>query len=254
MSDSLRLPATAPARRLPDRMASAPSAPDSGFDHGSRRRSVVRCVLTDVFQGRLRAGQRLITESLANRFGVSHTPIREALIELAGIGVIDLLPNRGAVVRRVTGREVREVCQVRRSLECLAVRQACGKTDRETLEFLAAEFRRLLAEAADSTPETVERSRAFDTRLHDLIWASSGNGFLAAELARLKTLFRAYRDVAWEQEQADNDFHRVGVEAREHLAIVTALLAADPPAAARAMARHIRSGEKYWSRITDRLT
>jgi DNA-binding GntR family transcriptional regulator len=234
-------------------MAALNSVADSGFDHGSRRHAVVRSVLTDVFQGRLRAGQRLVTETLANRFGVSHTPIREALIELAGIGVIDLLPNRGAVVRRVTGREVREVCQVRRSLECLAVRQACGKIDAATLAELADEFRRLLAEADRSTPRTVERSRAFDNRLHDTIWASAGNRFLAGELARLKTLFRAYRDVAWEQEQADNDFHRVGVEAREHLAIVEGLAANDPGAAARAMARHIRSGEKYWSRITDRL-
>jgi DNA-binding GntR family transcriptional regulator len=234
-------------------MAAVPSASDSTFDHGSRRHAVVRSVLTDVFQGRLRAGQRLVTESLANRLGVSHTPIREALIELAGIGVVDLLPNRGAVVRKVTARDVREVCQVRRSLECLAVRQACGKIDPQRLAVLAEEFRKLLAGAADSTAETVARSREFDNQLHDLIWASAGNHFLAGELARLKTLFRAYRDVAWEQEQADNDFHRVGVEAREHLAIVEALLACDPTAAARAMARHIRSGEKYWSRITDRL-
>lgn len=234
-------------------MAVAPTPPDSAFDHGSRRQAVVRSVLTDVFQGRLRAGQRLVTQYLADRFGVSHTPIREALIELAGIGVVDLLPNRGAVVRRVTDKEVREVCQVRRSLECLAARQACGNTDPAQLTTLACVFRTLLAGAADSTPETVARSREFDDRLHDLIWASAGNRFLASELARLKTLFRAYRDVAWEQEQADNDFHRVGVEAGEHLAIVEALLATDPRAAARAMGAHIRSGEKYWSRIAERL-
>src|SRR3954468_24321473 len=104
-------------------MAIRPS-PDSSFDHGLRRQAVVRFVLTEVFQGRLRAGERLVTQALANRFGVSHTPTREALIELAGIGVVDLLPNRGAVVRRVTAKDVREVCQVRRALEYLATRQA----------------------------------------------------------------------------------------------------------------------------------
>src|SRR6478752_4797347 len=121
----------------------AHSISDSSFDHGSRRQAVVRSVLTDVFQGRIRAGQRLVTEVLANRFGVSHTPIREALIELAGIGVIDLLPNRGAIVRRVTHKEVREVCQVRASLECLAIRQACGKVNHTTLAELATEFKKL---------------------------------------------------------------------------------------------------------------
>ena len=91
-------------------------------DHGLRRQAIVASLLTDVFQGRLRAGQHLVTRELAGRFGVSHTPIREALIALAGIGIIDLLPNRGAVVRRVTPRDVREICQVRRVLECEAVR------------------------------------------------------------------------------------------------------------------------------------
>src|SRR5579864_2614182 len=79
-------------------------------DHGLRRQTIVQSLLTDVFQGKLRAGQRLITQELAERFGVSHTPIREALIALAGIGIVDLLPNRGAVVRKVSADEVREIC------------------------------------------------------------------------------------------------------------------------------------------------
>jgi len=61
-------------------------------------------------------------------------------------------------------------------------------------------------------------------------------------------LFRAFRDVAREHDGARNDFHRLAEEAREHLAIVEALLAGDARAAARAMAQHIRSGSKYWSR------
>jgi DNA-binding GntR family transcriptional regulator len=224
---------------------------DPGFDHGRRRQSVVRSVLTDVFQGRVRAGERLVTQTLADRFGVSHTPIREALIELAGIGVIDLLPNKGAVVRKVTARDVREVCQVRRSLECLATRRACGRIDPDALAGLAAETEALTAGA--TTADAVATARDVDDRLHDLIAASCGNSFLRAELARLKTLFRAFRDVAWEQEAERNDYHRIAVEAREHRDLIRALAAADAKAAARAMARHIRSGEAYWSRVTTRL-
>jgi DNA-binding GntR family transcriptional regulator len=77
-------------------------------DHGLRRQTIVQSLLSEVFQGRLRAGEHLVTQALAGRFGVSHTPVREALITLAGIGIIDLLPNRGAVVRAVTARDVRE--------------------------------------------------------------------------------------------------------------------------------------------------
>ena len=69
-----------------------------------------------------------------------------------------------------------------------------------------------------------------------------------------EVLFRVFRDVAWEQEEARNDFHRLPVEAREHLAVLRALLADDPEAAATAMADHIRSGERYLSRVTAQLT
>jgi len=55
-------------------------------------------------------------------------------------------------------------------------------------------------------------------------------------LGRLKVLFRAFRDVSWQQEEERNDFHRLAEEAREHLAIVEGLLAGDSEAAAKAMA------------------
>src|SRR5262249_56864182 len=94
----------------------------------------------------------------------------------------------------------------------------------------------------------IQEARDLDSRLHDAIAESCGNAFLAKELGRLKILFRAFRDVAWEHDEARHDYHRLAEEAHEHLAIVAALLAGDPKAAARAMARHIQSGTKYWSR------
>jgi len=222
----------------------------NGFQgrHGLRRQTIVESLLADVFQGELRAGTRLVTQELARRYRVSHTPIREALITLAGIGIIDLLPNRGAVVRKVTPHEVREVCQVRRALECQAVRSACRRIDLAELHNLALELRRLSAVKARSERRFIQKARALDSRLHDLIAESCGNAFLAKELSRLKILFRAFRDVSWEHDEARDDYHRLSEEAHEHLAIVEGLLAGDPKEAARAMARHIRSGARYWSR------
>jgi DNA-binding GntR family transcriptional regulator len=216
--------------------------------HGLRRSALVRSLLTEVFQGRLRAGQRLVAAELAERFGVSQTPIREALIELAGIGLIDLVPNRGAVVRKVTPRDMWEIWQVRRALECAAVRSACGRIEPGELRQLAGEFRRLTAATARPTADLIGPARELDSRLHDRIAASCGNAFLAKELGRLQTLFRACRDVAWERDRARNDLRRLAEEAREHLAIVEALLAGDGRAASRAMALHIRTGGRYWSR------
>jgi DNA-binding GntR family transcriptional regulator len=239
-------------------------------DRGLRRQTLVESLLANVFQGRLRAGEHLVTRELAERFGVSHTPIREALIALAGIGIVDLLPNRGAVVRRVTANEVKEVCQVRKVLECTAVRLACGRIELARLHALARDLKQLMVPdergeesiAAGSNEGIedhngkrlptrlafIERARAVDSRLHDQIADACGNSFLAKELSRLKILFRAFRDVAWEHEEARHDYHRLAEEAYEHLAIVEALLAGNPKEAARAMARHIRSGVKYWSR------
>jgi DNA-binding GntR family transcriptional regulator len=216
-------------------------------NHGLRRQAIVQSLLTEVFQGRLRTGQHLVAQELAERLGVSQTPIREALIELGGMGIIDLLPNRGAIVRHVAAKDVREICQVRRALECEAARSACGRIDLAELHALAAELRRLMA-LPSSSVGFIREARAVDSQLHDLIADSCDNVFLAKELGRLKTLFRAFRDVAWEWDEARNDCHRIAEESREHLAIVEALLAGDAKGAARAMARHIRSGARYWSR------
>jgi DNA-binding GntR family transcriptional regulator len=224
------------------------------FDHGRRRQAIVESLIADVLQGRLRAGQHLGTQELAQRHGVSHTPIREALIVLAGVGVIDLLPNRGAVVRKVTAADVREVCQVRRVLECEATRRACGRIDHRELEALRTELGRLMRGARRSKPAFIARARALDDHLHDLIAASCGNRFLGRELSRLKILFRAFRDMAWAYEEMRSDFRRLAGEAKEHLAIVDALLAENAREAARAMARHIRSGFKYWSRALPATT
>jgi DNA-binding GntR family transcriptional regulator len=166
---------------------------------------------------------------------------------LAGIGIVELMPNRGAVVRRMTAQQVREICEVRRLLECKATRLACGQIERTALHALAVELRRLRT-AKESLTSTIEEARALDNRLHELIAHSCGNAFLGEEISRLRFLFRAFRDVAWAQDERQHDYHRLAAESREHLAIVLALLDNNPKAAVRAMARHIRSGEKYWIR------
>lgn len=213
-----------------------------------RRKAVVEDLLREVVQGQLRPGQHLVTRALAERFGVSHTPIREALIALAGIGVVDLLPNRGAVVRRVTPEEVREICQVRRALECEAVRGACGHIDPAELLVLREAFRGLVAKTSPYPTNLIDEARTADSRLHDLVAASAGNAFLAKEIGRLKDLFRAFRDAAWAKEEDRNEYQRIAEEAREHLAIVDALAANDRRAAVQAMSRHILSGSRYWCR------
>ncbi len=218
-------------------------------DHGQRRHAIVQSILTEVFEGRIHAGQHLVTEDLAKLFGVSHTPIREALIELAAIGMIDLLPNRGAIVRHVTVQEVLEISQVRGILECEATRSACGRCNPAELKSLRSELQQLIDQPARPANEFVAQARTIDTRLHDLVTASCGNRFLAREINRLKTLFRVFRDVSYTQDGVRNDFQRLSAETHEHLAIVDALERGDVEAAVLSMQRHISSGATHWTRI-----
>ena len=146
---------------------------------------------------------------------------------------------------------LREVLQVRRVLECEAVRGAAKRADRAKVEAIATDIRTLAASAPGSG--AVVLARELDNTLHDFICASCGNGFLQSELTRLRTLYQAFRDVTWDLEEARSDFHRIGVEAGEHLAITAALLARDARAAVRAMTAHIRSGVTYWLQVSTNL-
>jgi DNA-binding GntR family transcriptional regulator len=131
-------------------------------------------------------------------------------------------------------------------LECDAVRRAVGGVPAELLDAVEADIRRITASTPD--PELVSFARRVDSRLHDLIAAHCGNSLLAREIGRLTLLFRAVRDVSWESVESRNDYRRLPGEADEHLAILAAVRAGDGPAAAAAMSRHIRAGERYWTK------
>jgi DNA-binding GntR family transcriptional regulator len=216
----------------------------AGVEHGRRRQWIVDAIVRDLFSGRLGPGHRLVTRELAERFDVSHTPIREALMVLAGSGIVTLEPNRGAIACGLTARAIVEISQVRRALECEAVRSACGKVSPPALDDLEAELLR----QADGDGVTMAMVIETDNRLHDTVAAASGNAFLAGEIARMQGLFRVFRDVSWEAEEETGVRFRVREEAVVHLEIVRALQAGRRDAAVRAMGRHIDAGARYWSR------
>ena len=225
------------------------SPPSAGLaircDHGQRRRLITEWLLNDILRGALAAGQRLVIGELAKCYDVSPTPIREALIALEGIGMVDVFPNRGAIVRKLTQVDAQEMCQVRRALECEAVRLACGHIDPAKLVELSEACRRIQA-TTRATPALIDRSRRIDNQLHDLIRISCGNRLLIREIQRLSMLFRAFRDAAWRRYETTRDHDRLVTEASEHLAIVEHLRDVRRRQACHAMSRHIRGGLAYW--------
>lgn len=207
---------------------------------GALRQQVLSRILTAVFQRRLRSGQRLVVKRVAEQYHVSPTPVREALVELAGLGIVELLPNRGAVVRSFGPQEIGEISQLRRVLEVEAARCACGRIDPGELQALARELAWLQNLPRDE--EWDRHARAADTRLHGSIARACGSTRLAAEIERYLALFRTLRDVSHRRDALTN--YSRSNDAPEHLEIVRALLAGDAEESARAMDRHIRSVAK----------
>lgn len=203
------------------------------FSRGALRHDMIKQLLHAIFEGKLPAGTRLMVMKLAERFGTSSTPVREALVELAGIGVVDFIHNRGVVVTPFGPNELREIYQLRRILETEAARTACGRIDRSVLESLRREMSGLLDN--DGAPGWLRRVSANDRRLHELIAAGCGSNRLAKEIRRYDTLVQTIREIIGENYPAQ----RQAIE--EHMAIVDALVVGDRERAADAMARHIQS-------------
>jgi DNA-binding GntR family transcriptional regulator len=225
--------------------ATSPPSPKDQVNRGSLRPQVTSRILAAVFEGRFRPGQRLVVQRLAELYGVSPTPVREALVELAGLRIVDLLPNRGAVVRPFGPPEVRDITQVRRVLEAEAARSACGRADPRELAALDHELTRLAG--LPRNEEWDRDARAADTWLHGLIAQACGNARLTAEINRYLTLVRTLRDVSHRRDAWTN--YRRTDDIAEHQAIVRALLARDAEEAARAMLRHIDSAGQALAEI-----
>lgn len=204
--------------------------------HGSRRQTLVQQVLTRFFQGEYQPNQRMTVQSLAKEWNVSATPVREALVELEGIGIVEIFPNRGAVLRNFGAKELREICQVRRILESEATRCASGHITPHELAQLEQIFSELTM--AKRTVEWSETTQEWDDYLHELIYRKCGSERLAHEINRYRVLYRTLRQARHSKRQNVRNFKHME-ENTEHLRIVQALASGDPEKAAQAMNDHL---------------
>jgi len=209
------------------------------------REQVTHRILTSVFEGKFGPGERLVVGRLSGLFGVSPTPVRESLVELAGLGVVDLLPNRGAVVRPFGPTQLKEMIQVRRILEVEAARCASGHVTTKDLESLRAELNELKELPIDA--ERDRRAQDADTHLHTLIAEQCGNPRLTDEVHRYLILFKALRNISHFRDSWAG--YRRTDDVQEHLRIVRAVASGDADRAAKAMDIHIRSIEKTMAEI-----
>jgi len=207
---------------------------------------VADAIQSQVLSGEVPVGTRLRQEALAEEFGVSRTPVREALRHLQATGLVELLPNRGAVVRGPSAREIREAYEVRAELEGLAAELAAGRiSDRNLLRLREAQalFREsvatLIARRARRPAPWRDESvwvRANDL-FHQAILDAAANARLSDTIADLHRSFP--RDLTWAALSQSSGLLEENVE--QHEAILEAIEERDPAEARRRMIEHVRS-------------
>ncbi len=179
--------------------------------------------LREVFvRGDVAPGQKVPEAQLCERFGVSRTPLREALKVLAAEGQVDLLPNRGARVRDASVDEVRGLFAVAGALEALAGEEACERGTAEELAAIAALHARMRAcfEARDLQPY-YELNR----QIHEAVIAAARNPVLLAQYAILNARIRRIRfatpmsEEIWSRAMAEHEGMTNALTRRDGLAL-----------------------------------
>lgn len=183
-----------------------------------------------ILRGELQPGERLLEIHLAEKLGVSRTPIREAIRKLELEGLVLMIPRRGAVVAEITEKSLRDVLEVRRSLEQLAVKLACRKIQAEELDELkqaAKEFE----EALHAKDVTIYAEA--DVKFHDIIYRITDNQKLIQLLYNFREQMYRYRVEYLKRE----DSHETLI--KEHQYIIDMIEQGDEKRAMEAVCSHI---------------
>ena len=187
-----------------------------------------------IITGEFSPGERLMEIKLANKLGVSRTPVREAIRMLELEGLVVMIPRRGAEVARITEKDLRDALEVRTAIEELSVELACARIDEEGKEKLkqaCINFK----EAIDT--KHVQNIVDGDVAFHDVIFEITKNQRLISIAHNLREQVYRYRV----EYVKDFSYHDVLVS--EHYAITNAILTNDVATAKEIMRKHLYNQE-----------
>jgi DNA-binding GntR family transcriptional regulator len=193
-----------------------------------------------IISGELAPHTRLVELQFAAEFGVSRTPVREALKRLTADKLVNADPVRGLVVHEPEPHEIQEVYLVREVLEGLATRLAAQRITDEEIQRLRA--------ILDSMHEGLQSGRTdmvvnANMAFHDVIYRAAGNATLSRLARDLSDLVRRF------SREAFSSGHRVSTVFDEHEAILAALGSHDVEAADAASMRHLRAASEYMTHL-----
>lgn len=183
-----------------------------------------------ILTGALRPKERITENQIAERFGLSRTPVREAFRRLEAEGLIVVVPQRGAFVSQPSLEDILEIYQIRTPLECMATRIAADTITEDQLRRLEE-----LVEAERDGRErrSSDRSLRLNREFHAIIFACTRNRRLNSVLTEMQHQVHRVR-VLW-----PSTVNRLDETWREHAAIVAALRARDAAAAEQGMREHL---------------
>lgn len=211
-----------------------------------RRERVYQAILEDIVAGRLSPGDRVSERGLAERLGLSTTPVKEALRRLENEGFVTAVPRQGVLVRDTAITSIGDVVLVRAALEGLAARLVAARVADGTLPEQDATT---LAAAVDDmrrgATATLDDVVAVNSRFHDLIRTLSGNRLLVQFMGVLLGVDAAMR----RHLLVDVDEMRRGLD--EHVAVYEAIIAGDVELSEERMRDHIlRSARQAFSAVS----
>ena len=154
-----------------------------------------------ILKGELKPGERLMEIALAERLGVSRTPVREAMRKLELEGLVVMIPRRGAQVANITEKDLNDVLEVRMALENLSIENACARMTEEQLDELwkaARNFEDTMAEG------NLVRLAEADVAFHEIIYQASDNKRLIQVLNNLREQIYRYRVEYLKEEETRN--------------------------------------------------
>lgn len=187
-----------------------------------------------ILKGELKPGERLMEIQLAQRLGVSRTPIREAIRKLELEGLVTMIPRKGAEVAQITEKSLRDVLEVRKALEELAMQIACDKISNhviDDLEIALEEFRKAI-----NSKELTAIAEA-DVNFHDVIYNVTDNEKLILILNNLREQMYRYRI------EYIKDYKSHSRLIKEHEEMIECLKNQDKDKATSAICHHIDNQE-----------
>lgn len=211
------------------------------FAHLRRAADIVReTVLEAILDGYLAPGARLREEELAREFGVSRTPVREALHQLAAIGLIDLNLNQGAVVSRLSIEDILTLYIVRENLEGLAARLAAQHATHEQGKVLATLVEEMKSASADRNLVDLAR---LNLQFHAEVRQLARSRYLDRFLTQVEHAVRRFSETTFAYPG------RTEQSIAEHHAIVEAIIANDPDDAETLARQHMREARQIRLRM-----